>query len=358
LDRAAFLSLSYDERLNYCCRPEQIDGPSPESWAVINDHLGTAAASLPELVKELGERRFGRIPRVGDSFCGGGSIPFEAARIGCEAYGSDLNPVAVLLVLRKQTSGETAFLDEVYQEVEAGVHRQLDSMKDLDDANDPNFGDTDYQLAACAAALRVLTAKRIEEIDVAYELTRKRQRNEKSAVEEIIEKAVRIACDHLVPRGLAADVWKSLTAAERLYVKGLELESHGERRSGVFQELARGFGVDQYTPLMASSKANEARLKTASEFGRREMGEAGFGGSLVRHALFAALKTTETESTRDGITWLRTEVPNYAGNHGRVIEILEFLASLRQNASMAHWHKDAQAAALLAGALRNRDDNV
>ena len=35
--------------------------------------------------------------QVGDSFCGGGSIPFEAARIGCEAYGSDLNPVAALL---------------------------------------------------------------------------------------------------------------------------------------------------------------------------------------------------------------------------------------------------------------------
>ena len=34
---------------------------------------------------------------MGDSFCGGGSIPFEAARIGCEAFGSDLNPVAGLL---------------------------------------------------------------------------------------------------------------------------------------------------------------------------------------------------------------------------------------------------------------------
>jgi len=37
------------------------------------------------------------VPRVGDAFCGGGSIPFEAARLGCEAYGSDLNPVAALL---------------------------------------------------------------------------------------------------------------------------------------------------------------------------------------------------------------------------------------------------------------------
>jgi hypothetical protein len=149
-----------------------------------------------------------------------------------------------------------------------------------------------------------------------------------------------------------------LTALERLYVKGLELESHGERRSGVFQELARGFGVEEYTPLLASSKANEARLKTASEFGRREMGDAGFGASLVRHALFAACKTAETESTRDGITWLTTEVKDYASARARLLGILEFLASLRQNASMAHWHKDAQAAGLLAGALRNRDDNV
>ena len=97
LQRRVFLSLSYDERLDYCDRPEQVDGPSPESWQFINAHLGTEAASLQELVAELGKRRFGHVPRVGDSFCGGGSIPFEAARIGCDAYASDLNPVAALL---------------------------------------------------------------------------------------------------------------------------------------------------------------------------------------------------------------------------------------------------------------------
>ena len=97
LQKRVFLSLSYDERLEYCDRPEQIEGPSLESWKVINAHLGTNASSVSELVTELGMRRFGHVPRVGDSFCGGGSIPFEAARIGCEAYGSDLSPVAALL---------------------------------------------------------------------------------------------------------------------------------------------------------------------------------------------------------------------------------------------------------------------
>ncbi|NMB58919.1 MAG: DUF1156 domain-containing protein, partial [Chloroflexi bacterium] len=97
LQKLVFERLPYSEKLEYCDRPEQIDGPSSEVWEEINAHLGTHAQSLPELVQELGERRFGHRPRVGDAFCGGGSIPFEAARLGCDAYGSDLNPVAALL---------------------------------------------------------------------------------------------------------------------------------------------------------------------------------------------------------------------------------------------------------------------
>ena len=41
--------------------------------------------------------RFGARPRVGDVFCGGGSIPFEAAKIGCDTVASDLNPIACML---------------------------------------------------------------------------------------------------------------------------------------------------------------------------------------------------------------------------------------------------------------------
>ncbi len=264
----------------------------------------------------------------------------------------------VLLVLRKQTVQDTAFLDEVYPEVEAEVRRQLNSMLALDDADDPNFSDTDYQLAAYAAALRVLTSKKIEEIDVAYELTRVRAPGEPSPIEEVIRNAVRIACDHLRPRGIEAYLWKSLTASERFYLKGLEVESHGEHRSGVYQELARGFGARDYTTLLESSKANQTRLKTASEFGRKDLGGAGFGDSLVRHALFGVFKTAETENPREAITWFTSEVKNYAASRQNLIEILEYMAALRQNASLGHWHRDADAAALLAGALRNRQDNV
>jgi putative DNA methylase len=39
-------------------------------------------------------------PLVVDPFAGGGSIPLEALRLGCEAFASDLNPVACLILKR------------------------------------------------------------------------------------------------------------------------------------------------------------------------------------------------------------------------------------------------------------------
>ena len=40
----------------------------------------------------------GEAPLVVDPFAGGGSIPLEALRLGCEAFASDLNPVACLIL--------------------------------------------------------------------------------------------------------------------------------------------------------------------------------------------------------------------------------------------------------------------
>jgi len=97
MQRRAFNRMSYDARLTHCVRPEEIDGPSEAAWKEINAHLETDAGSIQELIKEIGMRRFGHIPRVGDAFCGGGSVPFEAAVMGCDVYGADLSPVGTLL---------------------------------------------------------------------------------------------------------------------------------------------------------------------------------------------------------------------------------------------------------------------
>ena len=97
MEEAVFRNLNYDEKIAMCKRPEQLENLPENSWDEINRHLGTDARDLPELVNQLSVKRFGHNLTVGDCFCGGGSIPFEAARIGCDVYASDLNPVAGLL---------------------------------------------------------------------------------------------------------------------------------------------------------------------------------------------------------------------------------------------------------------------
>lgn len=265
----------------------------------------------------------------------------------------------VLLVLRKRTDTAPLFLDEISHQVEGEVRRQLDSMTRLEDASDPNFGDADYQLAAYAAALRVLTSQPIEEIDPEKEILRERKPGEVGPVEALIRRAVKIACDHLIPRGLDGDLWKTLGAMERFYIKGLEVESHGEYRNGVYQELARGFGAVDYTDLLESTKANETRLKSASEYGKRSLGTFGargdaFADSLVRQVLFAVHLAARNEDIREGMDYLHTELRDaYWSSREKIIHVLEYLAALSHSAGMEHWQKDSSAAALLAGAARN-----
>ena len=258
----------------------------------------------------------------------------------------------VLLVLRKQASDDTAFLDELYPQVENEVKSQLDSMLALEDKEDPNFGDTDYQLAAYAAALRVLTQYRsIEDIDIAHELSKPRKKGEPSPIEQIIADAVKTACDYLVPQGFDSFVWKTLTPEERFYLKGLDIESHGEHRSGAYQELARCFGVKEYKSLLSSGKANQTQLKTATEFATRQLGDIGFGASLVRHALFAIREVVRTGEAQSGKNWLRNEVRDYWNQRKSSLEILRYFAAM--GFKIPHWEMDADAARLVAGAVEN-----
>ncbi|MFN5979977.1 MAG: DUF1156 domain-containing protein, partial [Pseudanabaena sp.] len=61
-------------------------------WENINN-LDVLNEARAEILKSTN----GNPPPVYDPFCGGGSIPLEAQRLGLEAHGSDLNPVAVLI---------------------------------------------------------------------------------------------------------------------------------------------------------------------------------------------------------------------------------------------------------------------
>ncbi|MCP5417448.1 MAG: DUF1156 domain-containing protein [Chromatiaceae bacterium] len=284
----------------------------------------------------------------------------------------------VCMVLRKRTAPEPGFMDEVYPLVEDEVRRQIASMQALDEDGEPNFNDADYQLAAYAAALKVLTQyATLDGRDVEHELFAVRDRNTKSDFQIVIERAIEIACDTLIPRGLDVH-WRDLSLVERYYLRALDIESRGERRKGMYEELARGFGVTDIRALLKSDKANGARMLTASGFGttglaapagmdadgavlpaRRGRAAAGgvhpFAVSRVRHLLFAIRETAAADNTPEpGRQYLRdTFGQGYWGQRERFIGLLEWLAALGNAEGMQEWTADSTAARILAGRLRN-----
>lgn len=92
----------YEAKASLCKRPEEVDQEwlYAHIWPRINRHyqkFGIKAESHQVLIEQLGQLRYGHRPKVADTFSGGGSIPFEAARLGCDVYASDLNPIACML---------------------------------------------------------------------------------------------------------------------------------------------------------------------------------------------------------------------------------------------------------------------
>jgi putative DNA methylase len=282
----------------------------------------------------------------------------------------------VCLVLRKCVSPEDAFLGEVYPLVEDEVRQQIASMQALDEDGEPNFNDADYQLAAYAAALKVLTQyATLDGKDVEHEVFAVRDRNTKSDFQIVIERAITIACDILIPRGLDAS-WRELSLVERYYLRALDIESRGERRKGMYEELARGFGVTDIRPLLKSDQANGTRMHTPSGFAasglaqvsegnvetlpaRRGRAATGamhpFASSPLRHLLFAIRETTAADNSPEpGRQYLRdTFGQGYWALRERFVGLLEWLAALGNAAGMNEWIADSEAARILAGRLRN-----
>jgi putative DNA methylase len=284
----------------------------------------------------------------------------------------------VCLVLSKRIGNKPGFLDEIYPLVEDEVKCQIASMQALDENGEPNFNDSDYQLAAYAAALKVLTQySNIDGRDVEHEVFAVRARNEKSDFQIVIERALGIACDYLVPRGLDHS-WRELSLAERYYLRALDIESRGERRKGMYEELARGFGVTDIRPLLKSDKANGARMHTASGFAATILAQADgsvadsnalptrrgrassaavhpFATSPLRHLLFSIRETAVNDNNPEpGRQYLRdTFGQGYWNQRERFISLLEWLAQLGNAAGMEEWHTDSEAARILVGRLRN-----
>jgi len=263
----------------------------------------------------------------------------------------------VILTLKKQVDSEKIYQDELYDEIKYEVERTIDSMKDINHKDDPDFNDADFILASYASTLKAITSYReIAGIDIPYWLEKGRESKETNPIEELISRAQDIAYNYLIPEGFDSFSWRELSKEERFFIRGLELEMNNIYQIGDYQELARGFGVADYTDMFQSTSANKARFKTANEFKRRQIGGDGFGSSLTRHLLVALNDSIAEDKASAGITYLRTfyqEDNEYWKKKNLMMEILNFLSRVENIDHMNHWNSTGYYAKILREALRN-----
>jgi hypothetical protein len=261
----------------------------------------------------------------------------------------------VLLVLRKRLQHESAYKDELVQEVRAEVANQIETMTGLNQAakgagrSENLFEDQDLQMAGYAAALRVLTGySRIDGQDMAAEALRPRPTDGTDLVKEIIDFAVQVANEHLVPEGIAARLWERLTGPERFYLRMLDIETGGAKKLDNYQNFAKAFRYGDYAATMGSMKANDARLKTALEFKRSEF-EGDFGKSALRAILFALYELQRDVDIDEAISHLRDLVPGYLSRREDLMALATVIAAKRETKVPA----EAQAARILFSRIKN-----
>jgi len=243
----------------------------------------------------------------------------------------------VLLVLRKRHGIQKTSRDDLAWEIQEEVEGQVKALAGLNqDAKglyrDGNvFEDADIQMAGYAAALRVLTRYAvIDGRDMTAEAIRPRVKGETTFVDGLIVFAVDTANQCLVPQGIPQAHWDKLSGAERFYLKLLDMEARGAKTLDNYQNFAKAFKVHDFKPLLASQKANEARLKSAVEFGRTEMSEGSeLHQSVLRAVLYAVMELVNNVDGNDVLAHLTLNISNYYSDMTQrelSVELADYLA--------------------------------
>ncbi len=243
----------------------------------------------------------------------------------------------VLLVVRKRQGMRKTTRDDLAWEIQEEVETQVGNLTGLNQQaqglyrDETVFGDADIQMAGYAAALRVLTRYAvIDGRDMAAEAIRPRVKDETTFVDGLISFAVDTANQCLIPRGIVKPHWDRLSGAERFYLKLIDMEARGAKTLDNYQNFAKAFKVKDFKPLLASHKANDARLKSAMDFGRTEMSEGSeLHQSVVRAVLYAFMELQKEVDGVDVLAHLTLNVPNYYSDmtqRERVVELADYLS--------------------------------
>jgi len=267
----------------------------------------------------------------------------------------------ILLVCRKRSGSHKTTRDDLAWEIQEEVEKQIHDLTGLNQQarglyRDENvFEDADIQMAGYAAALRVLTRYRtIDGRDMTAEAIRPRVKGETTFVDGLITFAVDSANQCLVPQGIPEAHWKDFNGPERFYLKLLDLEAKGLKTLDNYQNFAKAFKVRDFRALMGSQRANEARLLSAAEFGKSEMGEGSeFHQSTLRAVLFALWELQKNLDGTEVLAHLALNIPDYYANQSRrerVVELAGYLAHKLETLRP----QEASAARVLRDLVRNQ----
>ena len=264
----------------------------------------------------------------------------------------------VCLVLRKRVGDTNARRMEIEAEIEEAVAAQLARLNALDDTwherthAETLYTDGDLTLAAYAAALQVVTTySTIDRQSLDRDLYRKLGKNETTMLRDLVDYAAQVANGILVPEGFTRDMWRDLGAAERFYVRMLDMEAKGSAKVADFQNFAKSFAFGGYTELMASTSANAAALAGAADIKGRMLSGEGFWGTQLRQVLFAIWKTMEGDQRdpKRGVIILKTE---YATDYWQRRQKLATLAGYVALKTQRTRPEESAAAHELAEALK------
>jgi putative DNA methylase len=266
----------------------------------------------------------------------------------------------VLLVLRKSSGLQKTTRGDLAWEIQEEVEEQVAALTGLNQSakglnRDENvFEDADIQMAGYAAALRVLTRYGvIDGRQMTAEAERPRLPGESTFVDSLISFAVETANKCLVPTGIERGQWDRLSAAERFYLKMLDMEARGAKTLDNYQNFAKAFKVRDFKAFMVRHRANDARLKSAVDFGRSEMGAGSeLYQSPLRAVLYSVMELQQGSDGEEALTHLALNIPDYyadASLRELAIALSDYLAR--------HLHgrrpEEASSARVLCELIRN-----
>jgi putative DNA methylase len=276
----------------------------------------------------------------------------------------------IILVLRKRIEEESAFREDLAEDIEKEVRNQIQSMSGLDkevqsQGAEALYNDADLQMAGYAAALKVLTRySNIDGKDMVAEAEAPRVEGRKTFVDELIEFAVQLAVKFLVPVGFESDEWMKFSPIERYYFKMAEMESRGYKTLDNYQNFAKAYKVMNFSNVLSpTSKANSTRLALGIELKTQKMsGDPELSNTLLRPVLYAIYEASEQKEEENIDIVLEHLSENlthekYFSNRAIIVKIFQFLADKRKMVKPAKNYKvdvEANFADLLAESILNQ----